>query len=220
MAILLNIDTALETASVCLSDNSKSIALSINENQKDHAAWLHPAIRKVLHDQGLHVGDLAAIAISIGPGSYTGLRIGLSAAKGLCYALNIPLIAVGTLEMIAHGVREIDTDFICPMIDARRMEVYAAVYNKSLQEIVRPAAINLNENSFFNLLLTHKIAFCGSGHNKLQTILCHDNAIFIDSRATAADLAQLAFKNWENKSFASIAYTEPFYIKEFFTQHQ
>src|SRR5438477_249999 len=89
-----------------------------------------------------------------------------------------------------------------------------------LSDNSKSLALSVSENSFFSLLLTHKIAFCGSGHNKLQTILCHDNAIFIDSRATAADLAQLAFKNWENKSFANLAYTEPFYIKEFFTQHQ
>lgn len=220
MAILLNIDTALDVASICLSDNERSLALAVNENQKDHAAWLHPAIRNILDSQALHLGDLSAVAISIGPGSYTGLRIGLSAAKGLCYALNIPLIAVGTLEMVAHAARQTDTDFICPLIDARRMEVYAAVYNKSLQEIVQPSAIILDKNSFSNLLLHSRIAFCGNGYKKLQTILCHDNAIFIDSHATAADLAPSAFRNWENKSFADVAYIEPFYIKEFFSRHQ
>ena len=121
MAILLHIDTALETASVCLSDNEKVIGLAINEKQKDHAAWLHPAILDLVQAAGLTVSDIEAIGISIGPGSYTGLRIGLSAAKGLCYALNIPLITVDTLYMMAHAIEENNADFICPLIDARRM---------------------------------------------------------------------------------------------------
>jgi len=218
MAILLHIDTALETASVCLSDDEKVIGLAINEKQKDHAAWLHPAIIDLAQEAGLGIRDVEAVGISIGPGSYTGLRIGLSAAKGLCYALNIPLITVDTLIMMAHAVEENNADLICPLIDARRMEIFTAVYNKSWQEIVHPTAMVIDKNSFFNLLLTNKIAFSGSGSKKLQSVLCHDNAMFVESRATAAHLAPIVYHNWEKKNFADLAYTEPFYLKDFYTK--
>jgi len=218
MAFLLHIDTALETASVCLSDNEKVIGLSLNEKQKDHAAWLHPAILDLTQEAGIGITDLEAIGISIGPGSYTGLRIGLSAAKGLCYALNIPLITVGTLDMMAHSIEENNADLICPLIDARRMEVFTAVYNKSWQKIVQPTALIVDNKSFFNLLLTNKIVFCGNGSKKLQSVLCHDNAIFVQCDATAAHLARIVYEYWLKKEFADLAYTEPFYIKEFYTK--
>lgn len=218
MAFLLHIDTALETASVCLSDNEKVISLALNEKQKDHAAWLHPAILDLAQEAGIGIRDLEAIGISIGPGSYTGLRIGLSAAKGLCYALNIPLITVGTLDMMAHAIEENNADLICPLIDARRMEVFVAVYNKSWQKIVQPSALIVDNNSFSNLLLTYKIAFCGNGSSKLQSVLCHDNAMFIQCNATASHLASIVYDNWMKKEFANLAYTEPFYIKEFYTK--
>src|SRR5215831_19352433 len=124
MPIILNIDTSVESASVCLSNDGDVVGLSVNNNKKDHAAWLHRAIQELVKNTGLTLSDLDAIAISIGPGSYTGLRIGLSAAKGLCYALNIPLISVNTLQMMAHAARKEDVQFICPLIDARRMEVF------------------------------------------------------------------------------------------------
>jgi tRNA threonylcarbamoyladenosine biosynthesis protein TsaB len=217
MAVLLNIDTALDTASVCLSSNGEQLGYLANDRQKDHAAWLHTAIRELLKKQSIATGQLNAIAVSIGPGSYTGLRIGLSAAKGLCYALGIPLITVGTLEVIAFAAKENETDLICPLIDARRMEVFAAVYNKSLLEIVEPMALIVTKNSFSNLLLTNRILFCGNGHKKLQSVLCHENAIFRDSPATASDLAQLAIKYWKDKRFANLAYIEPLYVKEFYS---
>jgi tRNA threonylcarbamoyladenosine biosynthesis protein TsaB len=217
MAILLNIDTAVDTASVCLSNNAEIKTLAVSEKQKEHAVWLHTAIHDLLQNETVDMSDLSAIAVSIGPGSYTGLRIGLSAAKGLCYALNIPLITINTLEMIARGVEENNADLICPLIDARRMEVFTALYNKSLQQIVEPAPMIVDKNFFSTHLLNHRIIFCGNGRKKLQTVLCHDNAIFSDSVASAADLAQIAYKCWEEKRFASLAYTEPLYLKEFYT---
>jgi tRNA threonylcarbamoyladenosine biosynthesis protein TsaB len=217
MAIILNIDTAVEIASVCLSNDTEVMKLAINESQKDHAAWLHSAIRDLTKDAGLQITDINAVAISIGPGSYTGLRIGLSAAKGLCYALNIPLIVINTLEMMAHSVKKVNADFICPMIDARRMEVFAAVYNKSLEEISKPFALIVDINSFADLLSSNKVIFCGNGSKKLQNILYHDNAIFSDNVATAADLVHLSSKTFAKKKFANLAYTEPLYIKEFYS---
>jgi tRNA threonylcarbamoyladenosine biosynthesis protein TsaB len=217
MAIFLNIDTAVETASVCLSNNDVMTRLSVNENQKDHAAWLHTAIHAMMQDAGLRIDDLNAVAISIGPGSYTGLRIGLAAAKGLCYALNIPLIAINTLEMMAHTVKNEDAELICPLIDARRMEVFTAVYNRSLQEIVKPCAIIVDKTSFADILSSNRVIFCGNGSKKLQTVLSHANAIFSANIATAANLVHLAYKYFQEKNFAHLAYTEPLYIKEFYS---
>jgi tRNA threonylcarbamoyladenosine biosynthesis protein TsaB len=218
MPLILHIDTALDAASVCISDDETILGLKTNERQKDHATWLHGAIAELLREQTLALHQLDAVSVTIGPGSYTGLRIGLSAAKGLCYALNIPLIAVGTLETMARAVEKIDTAaLICPLIDARRMEVFAAVYNNSLQEIVQPFALILDKNSFSDLLKDHRIIFCGSGSNKLQTILCHDNAIFMECRPTAAQLVAPAVTYWHEKRFANLAYIEPFYVKEFYS---
>jgi tRNA threonylcarbamoyladenosine biosynthesis protein TsaB len=217
MAIILNIDTAVEMASVCLSNNTEVMKQAINENQKDHAAWLHTAIRDLVKDAGLRINDLNAVAISIGPGSYTGLRIGLAAAKGLCYALDISLIAINTLEMMAHAIKKESADFICPLIDARRMEVFTAVYNKALEEISKPFAMIVDKNSFADLLSSNTVIFCGNGSKKLQNILYHDNAIFSDSVATATDLVHISSKYFEEKKFANVAYTEPLYIKEFYS---
>lgn len=217
MALILNIDTAVETASVCLSNDAELISLHINDSPKDHAAWLHTAIGKLISEAKLSPNDLQAVAISIGPGSYTGLRIGLSAAKGLCYALNIPLITVGTLKMMAYAVNKEDAQLFCPLIDARRMEVFTAVYDKSLHEIMKPCAMIVTENSFFDLLSLHKIIFFGNGIKKLQHVLSHANAIFRNDTATAANLPHLAYKNFLEGKFSDLAYTEPLYIKEFYS---
>jgi tRNA threonylcarbamoyladenosine biosynthesis protein TsaB len=217
MAVLLNIDTAVETASVCLSGDTGVTGLVVNENQKDHAAWLHNAIDGLIQQAGVPITDLEAVAISIGPGSYTGLRIGLAAAKGLCYALNIPLITINTLEMMAHAVKNEPADLFCPLIDARRMEVFTGIYDQSLKEISKPGAMIINKNSFAGLLSSNKIVFCGNGSKKLQTVLSHANAVFSTVAATAADLAPLANANFVKKEFASLSYTEPLYIKEFYS---
>jgi tRNA threonylcarbamoyladenosine biosynthesis protein TsaB len=217
MAILLNIDTAVETASVCLSDNTEVLRLAINKHREDHAAWLHVAIAGIIRDAGLATTDLDAVAISIGPGSYTGLRIGLATAKGLCYALKIPLICVNTLKMMARSVKNENKELICPLIDARRMEVFTAIYNNSLEEVVKPFAMIVVKDSFADLLSFHKIIFCGNGSKKLQTVLSHTNAIFDDSTATAADLPHLAYHCYQEKKFADLAYIEPLYLKEFYS---
>lgn len=217
MATLLNIDTAVETASVCLSNDIDVIGFSINENQKDHAAWLHTAIHDMVQGAGISINELDAIAISIGPGSYTGLRIGLATAKGLCYALDIPLITIGTLEMMANAVNKKKGEWICPLIDARRMEVFAAVYDGSLQEMVKPCAMIVDKNSFADLLSSHPVIFCGNGSKKLQAVLSDPNAIFSPHLATAVDLRQLSFSYFREKRFAGLAYTEPMYIKEFYS---
>ena len=217
MALLLNIDTSVETASVCLSDNSEQLRLAINDNQKDHAAWLHTAIHDVLRSEHVDISNINALAISIGPGSYTGLRIGLATAKGLCYALKIPLICINTLQMMAHAVKDMGTEWICPLIDARRMEVFTAVYNNSLEELIKPFAMVIVKESFADLLSSHPVIFCGNGSKKLQSVLSHPHATFSDRIATAADLPDLAHKYFLEKKFADLAYVEPLYLKEFYS---
>lgn len=220
MAIILNIDTAVESASVCLAKEAESIQLAVNTNQKDHAGWLHSIIQRIISDSALKLKDIEAVAVSIGPGSYTGLRVGLSAAKGLCFALGIPLITVNTLEIMAYAAQSGNADFICPLIDARRMEVFMAVYNRNMQVIVKPCAMIIKPDSFDELLASGKILFSGNGSKKLQNTIVHTNAIFNNINATAADMVNLSEKSFVEKNFAELAYVEPFYIKEFYSMPQ
>jgi len=216
MAIILNIDTAINSASVCLSKEAKSLQFALNSDQKDHASWLHPAIQTVIAEAGMQTKDLEAIAVTIGPGSYTGLRVGLSAAKGLCFALNIPLISINTLELMAHTVKNEEADFFCPLIDARRMEVFMAVYNKNMEAVIKPCAMIIEKNSFDILLQSGKIIFSGNGSEKIKKVVSGPNALFKNSTTTAADMVNLSENKFLEKKFEDIAYTEPFYIKEFY----
>ena len=217
MSLILNIDTAIETASICLSKDKNPLKLSINENQKDHAAWLSVAIQNLMRETGYQLHQLSAIAVTIGPGSYTGLRVGLSAAKGLCYALNIPLITIGTLEMMAFAAKQEPVDLLCPMIDARRMEVFTAVYNKDLQEIKSPHALIIDKTIFEDLLKAYLILFFGNGSKKLQKVLNHPHAMFENIIFNASHMISLATDRFVAMQFADLAYVEPVYLKEFFT---
>ncbi|MBK7291799.1 MAG: tRNA (adenosine(37)-N6)-threonylcarbamoyltransferase complex dimerization subunit type 1 TsaB [Chitinophagaceae bacterium] len=217
MSLLLHIDTALSVASVCLSNDKDSIALSVNENQQGHAAWLHQAIDEIMKSLGHSMKELDAVSVSIGPGSYTGLRVGLSSAKGLCYSLNIPLITIATTELIASAITQEAQDLICSVIDARRMEIYSAIYDKNLKEIKAPHSLIIDETSFVEFLNTHKILFCGDGCKKLQTILRHENVTYSSTAANATHLAQLAFNRFKGNDFADLAYAEPLYVKEFYS---
>ena len=220
MSLILNIDTAVDTASVCLAKDNELLQMAVNENQKDHAIWLNTAIADILQKAEYTVNELQAIAVSIGPGSYTGLRVGLASAKGLCYALNIPLIAVSTLKMIAVAAKKkgvTNENMITPMIDARRMEVFTAIYDINLIEVKAAEAMIIDENSFSEMLESNRILFCGNGSKKLQKIIKSPNALFSNTIANASHLAQLSYYNFRNKEFASLAYTEPSYIKEFYS---
>ena len=215
MSLILNIDTALESASVCLATDKEIIALDINENQKDQAAWLHKAIAEMLKKNNFTPNQLNAVAVSIGPGSYTGLRVGLSAAKGLCFALGIPLIAINTLRIMAYALKNEAVSLICPLIDARRMEVFVAVYDKSLQEKI-PAHALIANGASFNFLLSHdKILFGGTGSNKLQPLILHSNACFSNTTSNASHLAELSQICYIKKEFADLTYKEPLYVKDF-----
>lgn len=170
-----------------------------------------------MQETGLSLSQLDAIGISAGPGSYTGLRVGMSTAKGLCYALQKPLITVSTLQMMALAGKEDSNTLLCPMIDARRMEVFTAVYDTSLQEILSPINLILDENSFSSLLNQHSIIFFGNGSPKFQAITAHPNAHFKQVNATAQHMTTLVFNKLQQKSFADLAYAEPYYGKEFYS---
>lgn len=223
MALLLNIDTATEYASVCLSEENKIVYVMESKDQKNHASFLQPAIETICRTTGIQLKEVDAISVTSGPGSYTGLRVGLSSAKGLCYALNKPLILVNTLEVMAEAAIKAykasseETILFCPMIDARRMEVFTAIYDKHFKIIKPPCALVLTENSFQEELLQFKIIFSGSGSIKMKKITNHPHSVFIDTIHNAANLATRAFIAYRQKQFSDLAYSEPSYLKEFYT---
>ena len=217
MSFILNIDTAVQTASVCLAEEGVSKGLKINASQKDHAAWLQPAIARLLQEQSLPIHHLKAIAVSAGPGSYTGLRVGMATAKGLCYALNIPLIAISTLKIMAWGAKNEEAEIICPMIDARRLEVFTAIYNRELHEWLPPQNLILAADSFKEFLQKGKTLFFGNGSEKFKAIVSHPNAIFKKIETTAEQMVVLSYDAFQMKKFEDIAYVEPQYGKEFYS---
>ncbi|POY35410.1 tRNA (adenosine(37)-N6)-threonylcarbamoyltransferase complex dimerization subunit type 1 TsaB [Solitalea longa] len=220
MALILSIETATACCSVALSENEQLIAYKEETSPNIHASSLTLFIEEVLKTAGRVPSDLDAVAVSMGPGSYTGLRIGVSTAKGLCYSLDKPLIAINTLKAMANGLllTGIDTKdtLLCPMIDARRMEVFTAVYNDQLEVIEETNAAIINEDSFAELLSNNRVIFFGNGAEKCKSVLTTSNAIFIeDSVNSARYIAPLAYKQFEQKQFENVAYFEPFYLKDF-----
>ncbi len=216
MSLILNIDTAADIASVCLAENEKVVGLVQNESRNDHASWLHPAIDALLKSNGSSVADLQAVAVNIGPGSFTGVRIGLSAAKGFCFATGIPLIAVSSLKILAKAVQPEAQELICPVIDARRMEVYTAAFDKQLVEKDPPQAIIIDENSFSEMLSSHSVLFCGNGCMKVRSMITHSGASFSNTISNASHLAILACHDFLCNKFVDTAYITPLYIKEFY----
>lgn len=222
--MILNIDTSTENASVCIAVEGKSIGMFENEVQKDHAAWIHPAIQKLLQENQLSLRELKAVAVTAGPGSYTGLRVAMSTAKGLCYALNIPLITENTLRVMAlasaqgpDGTAGNENILHCPMIDARRLEVFTALFDLHLEEIITSRALILEEQLFSDYLDAKRIIFSGNGSKKFRQFLSHPNAIFSESKFSAIQLAQLSHGKFMKRQFDDIAYAEPLYLKEFYT---
>lgn len=220
MALILQLETSTTSCSVALSLNGQTLAIKEQEERNIHASYLTLFIHELMQTCGKQMQDLDAVAVSMGPGSYTGLRIGVSTAKGLCYALDIPLIAINTLEAMAYGFKEgfkEDAFLYCPMIDARRMEVYAAVYDTKLKEVLPVEARIIDEHSFSDLLQNQKIVFFGDGAMKCkETLDRNQNAVFVsDFINSAKDLSFLAFEKFNNKLFEDVAYFEPFYLKDF-----
>lgn len=219
MALILHIDTATTIGSVCLSKDGQPLQTLVNDKQQDHAASMVLFIQEIMRQQQVTPKDLDAIAVSAGPGSYTGLRVGVATAKGLCYTWEKPLIAVSTLQMMAQGVlsQVNDTDALyCPMLDARRMEVYTAAYDASLNIIIAPHALILTPEAFAEQVAAKKTYFFGDGSNKWQQLMTpHENALFVPYILNAADMVPLASAAYERKAFEDVAYFSPFYLKPF-----
>ena len=217
MALILLIETATKKCSASLSLNNKIIAnIEELDEQYSHSEKLTVFIEKLFINQDISIYDLDAVAVSKGPGSYTGLRIGVSTAKGICYSLGIPLISVSTLKSMTYGViANMQAELYCPMLDARRMEVYTAFYDKSLTEFRGEKADIIDKNSY-KLELKNTVLFFGDGANKCKKIIQNDNAIFIDNiYPSSRDMLKLANHKYNIKDFEDVAYFEPFYLKNF-----
>lgn len=215
---ILNIHTATETAIVNLTKGGNVLGTLRSDESKKHAAFLHVAINDLLQEQSISPKELDAIGVSSGPGSYTGIRVGLSTAKGLCYALNIPLITYNSLELLAYtSLMEVnDKDGLyCPMIDARRMEVYTAVYDYNRNEILPPSALVLTEHSFEEFLSVKKVFFSGNGSVKFKDVTRNRNSIFTDSEISTASLAKVSLEKFQRGEFDDIFYSKPLYVKDF-----
>jgi tRNA threonylcarbamoyladenosine biosynthesis protein TsaB len=220
MALILNIDTATETAVICLSKDGQPLQLSENKEQKDHAGWVHTAIKEMMLVSGYSLKQLNAVAVTNGPGSYTGIRVGLSTAKGLCFALSIPLITENTLKVMAAAARKTrheTTALLCPMIDARRMEVYTGLYNNELLELRAPEALILDSGCFSDLLEKEKVLFFGNGSEKWRKLVNSSHAMFLEAPIDRGYLYDLSFTKYQNRQFTDIVYSEPVYTKEFYT---
>jgi tRNA threonylcarbamoyladenosine biosynthesis protein TsaB len=218
MSLILHINTALDKAIVGLSRNNEIVACRENDVQKDHSSFLQPAILEVLNEAGFNIKDIDAVTVINGPGSYTGLRVGLSAAKGICFSLQKPLITLSTLEWLALPFTGTDPIFICPLIDARRMEVFTATYDRNLYCLSAPEALILDENSFAGLLSEGPVLFTGDGAAKLpKTVSEHPNARVHAGNASLKEQLILGEKAYIGAVFADIAYSEPFYLKAFYT---
>tara|TARA_R110002072_G_scaffold303113_1_gene494119 strand:- start:10247 stop:10903 length:657 start_codon:yes stop_codon:yes gene_type:complete len=215
MAILLCIETATTNCSVALSVNGSVIALKEDRSDRySHAEQLHVFINLVLEEAGVGKEQLDAVVVSKGPGSYTGLRIGVSAAKGLCYALDKPLVSVSTLRALAAQVK--GTEYIVPMLDARRMEVYAAVFGAQYELLRETQAEIVDESSFGDYLQQGPTTFIGSGVEKFQKLVTHENAKYVkDAMPSASDLAPIAEEKFMKRDFEDVAYFEPYYLKDF-----
>lgn len=216
MAKILNIETSTTNCSVSLSKEGKTFVLKEDYNDSySHTERLHIYIDEVLKEADLQGSNLDAIAISKGPGSYTGLRIGVSTAKGLCFALDKPLISVATLEALAHQIK-IEKGIIVPMLDARRMEVYSAVFNSEHNQTRETQAQILDAASFNEYLEKGKVYFIGNGVEKTKTLITHPNAIFVENKLPSAnEMSKLAFDKYKKNDIEDIAYFEPYYLKDF-----
>jgi tRNA threonylcarbamoyladenosine biosynthesis protein TsaB len=218
MSYILNIETATKNCSVALAKNGETIlSKEMAEEGFSHAEKLHLFIENIIKEAGIIFSDLSAVAVSQGPGSYTGLRIGVSAAKGLCYALDIPLISVDTLTVLANQL-QIDKGIIIPMIDARRMEVYSAIFNAK-KEMIREVQAEILTDSSFSFI-DDTVYFVGDSNEKAKTILTKSNFNFFDSvfYPSAKEMSAISYKKFLYNSFEDVAYFEPYYLKDFMMQ--
>ncbi|HRI24675.1 MAG TPA: tRNA (adenosine(37)-N6)-threonylcarbamoyltransferase complex dimerization subunit type 1 TsaB [Ferruginibacter sp.] len=218
MSLILNIDTSGPEAHISFANDGRVSKFLANETQKDHASFLQSAIAELSESCGIELKSIDAIAVTAGPGSYTGLRVGFASAKGLCYALHKPLIALNTLEVLTASARISNNGYeglFCPMIDARRMEVFTAMYDTGLNPYLSPRPLILNEMSFEKELSVNQVLFFGSGSAKWKAVCNHPRASFAEAGIVPAGMSWLSNKFEKEKRFTDLAYSEPFYLKEF-----
>jgi tRNA threonylcarbamoyladenosine biosynthesis protein TsaB len=218
MAFILIIDTALENGIVAIAKDTLLVDAVYNKEALNHAKWLHTAIDSLLKTNNLSFAQIDYIAVTEGPGSYTGLRIGMSAAKGLCFALNKPLLVISNLLLIAIANKQENVDLYIPMIDARRDEVFTSTYNNRLNNILDSNALILDANSFAKELISNKIIFCGNGAVKFQKMILHTNALFSFIEYNAEHIVQLVVTSIAEKNFANLHYSTPNYTKNVYIQ--
>ena len=215
---ILHIETATRVCSCALSSNGEIVFNRESYEAQSHATLLGVFVEEAVKFSRVNKLQIHAVAVSSGPGSYTGLRIGVSEAKGIAFGLDAKLIAIPTLEIMAKMVSEtVDSDILlCPMIDARRMEVYTSLYDSSMYQMEPISAKIIDEESFADLLAKHKVAFFGDGAFKCKEVISHTNAIFIpDIHPLASGIIPLSTVSYQNAQFEDIAYFEPFYLKDF-----
>jgi tRNA threonylcarbamoyladenosine biosynthesis protein TsaB len=217
MALILSLDATTTVCSVAIHENEHCLAWEFIEEPRAASSRLMVSTQEILQTNGLKPSDLNGVAVSSGPGSYTGLRIATSAAKGICVALNLPLLAVNSLRVMAHEIMDDKiADLYCPMIDARRMEVYCCLLDGIGNDISPIEAKILTAESFQNELNQGKIAFFGDGSDKFKTLANHPNAVFVDDvQPDARHLGVLAFQKFKAGQFEDVAEFEPFYLKDF-----
>ena len=215
MERLILIETSTALCSVALAEDGAITAYRESSAPKAHASLTAVFIQEVLDERGIRLDDCDAVCVSMGPGSYTGLRVGVSIAKGLCFGAGKPLIAVGTLDtLVAQAEKDENPEFIVPMIDARRMEVYTAVFKDNVQT-TETAPMIIDENSFSDLLEQGTVLFIGDGAGKCSDVIRHPNARFCQCNPKASAMLKPAMKAYKEKRFEDVAYFEPFYLKEF-----
>ena len=214
MARILLLETSTARLSVALAEDGVVVASRTCDEPRQQASLTAPLVKETLDSRGLTMHDCHAVCVSKGPGSYTGLRVGVSTAKGLAFGAGIPLLAMGTLDVLVAGVRE-KASFIVPMIDARRMEVYTAVYNAEGERLTPVEAKVVDPSSFAAELAAGPVLFVGDGALKCREVLTHPNARFLEAWPFAGDMAAAAEKAYNEKRFEDLAYFEPFYLKDF-----
>lgn len=218
MSLILNIDTSTSVCSIALANNGKTVALKESNEGLNHSVLLGTYIDEILQEAHTDAQALDAVAVSMGPGSYTGLRIGVSLAKGLCYGADKPLIAVPTLQALAKAVssRLQEDAWYCPLIDARRMEVYTAFFDRDNRQLADTRAEIIDEHSFAEILAAHKVYFFGNGSGKIRETLTSPNACFLpDVETSAQNMTEIAEELFARRQFEDVAYFEPFYLKDF-----
>lgn len=217
MGLILSIETATSVCSVAVHQDGVLLGIFEMYQENVHGQKLMPIIDNLLMQVGVQPKELDAVAVSSGPGSYTGLRIGVSTAKGLAFGLNIPLIAVDTLDALARNAKPYveDVDFVVPMIDARRMEIYCKVLNGAMEEIVPLEPKIVDENSFESFLLKGRVFFLGDSNKKVSETIRHKNAFYVSCLNSSRTLGEIAEKKYKAGQFEDLAYFEPNYLKEF-----